>query len=178
MKSFFSFDNSQPLLQYRTFHLGNVPHLDNVGGANTGLGVHCGNRIWICDYGSGNGHFRVWHPWPRCMGTHWRRRYLHQMLLTLKVGYEVPSSVKLTKPSSFGIRGKLRAETFLRNFKIYFVLNVIKPYSIAENVLNIKCHLLVYIHQTRYELNSLGPRNISFRPVRPASGVCLHLLIC
>ena len=98
--------------------------------------------------------------------------------LTLEVGYEVPSSVKLTKPSSFGIRGKLRAETFLRNFKIYFVLNVIKPYSIAENVLNIKCHLLVYIHQTRYELNSLGPQNISFRHVRPASGIRLHLLIC
>lgn len=33
--------------------------------------------------------------------------------LTLRVGYEVPSSVKLTKPSSFGIRGECREKTFL-----------------------------------------------------------------
>ena len=40
--------------------------------------------------------------------------------LTLRVGYEVPSSVKLTKPSSFGIRGEYR-ENFAGNFRIYFV---------------------------------------------------------
>ena len=32
--------------------------------------------------------------------------------LILEVGYEVPSSVKLTKPSSFGIRGNFERKNF------------------------------------------------------------------